>query len=123
MNKYAGEWPLTIGKNKFQLCFSWARVAELQSALGDDAPAQVVKAEFKSIEDAAATLAIGMKEYHPEMTLEKIMEMSPPLVPVADAMKKAMLLALFGPTMEPEKDDTKKPPSKDAKKKTSSKKR
>lgn len=122
-NKYAGEWPLKLADKEYTLCFHWGRIAELQSVLGDDAPAQVIKSEYKSINEAASVLAIGLKDYHPDLDEAAIMKMSPPLVPVAAAMKQAMLLALFGPTLEPEEAKAKKPPAKDAKKKTSSKKR
>jgi hypothetical protein len=57
-------------------------------------------------------LAIGLKKHNPEMTKDYILDISPPFVPMVQALDKALYVSYFGAEApketQPEAEDTKK---------------
>ncbi len=100
MNPITGEAEVAIGDVKYTIRFDWGCLAEIEAVHGDSP-------NMFNPDIVASVAAIGMKKHHPEMTVEKILELSPPLIPFATAVQVAMQFAYFGPESIP-KDDQKK---------------
>ena len=100
MNPVTGEAEVEIAGTKYPLRFDWSCLAEIESAHGDSP-------NMFNPDIVAGIAAIGMKKHNPEMTAEKIKELSPPLIPFAKAVQLAMQFAYFGAETIPE-DDQKK---------------
>ncbi len=64
--------------------------------------AEVLRALFDAGPAALSViLSVGMKKHHPEMTPEKVMELSPPIFPARKAIDAALEVAYFGPDGAP----------------------
>ena len=94
MNPITCEMEIEIAGKKYILRFDWQALSELQAAHGD-AP-NLFHADI-----VASVASIGLKKRHPEMTAERIKELSPPLIPFANAVQKAIQFAYFGPDAVP----------------------
>lgn len=90
-----------IDGKAYYLRFTWAALAEVAGKYGDNP-------DLFQPETVAFVASAGMREKHPEMAPEKIMELSPPLVPFANAVQQALTWAYFGDQGIPEGDDVKK---------------
>lgn len=115
MNKYTGEVDVTIDGEKYKLILDYRAQAEIQSKYGKDA----FKDIFQNITPAliADILVAGLKKHHPNITLDWILDVSPPLVPMTKAIDKAMLYAFFGADGVPETSEE-TPENEEFKKKT-----
>ena len=100
MNPITGAAEVEIAGEKYTIRFDWSCLAEIESTHGDNP-------NLFNPDIVASVAAIGMKKYHPELTAAKILELSPPLIPFATAVQKAMQYAYFGAESIP-KDDQKK---------------
>ena len=67
---------LTINGQRYQIRFSWDALQEINGKHGDGP-------NMFNPDVVASIAAIGMAKYHPEMTAQKIKELSPPLIPFA----------------------------------------
>ena len=103
MNPITGESQVVIGGKEYTIRFDWSCLAEIESAHGDNP-------NFFNPKIVADIAAIGMKKKHPEMTEEKILELSPPLMPFATAVQRAMRFAYFGNEAIPEDNQKKNLP-------------
>ncbi len=101
MNSVTGEAVVEIQGKPYTLRFDWEAIAAVNAVHGDN------PSMFDPV-IVASVAAIGMKKYHPEMTAEKIRELSPPLIPFAGAVQQALQWAYFG---------AEKPPAETAEKK------
>jgi hypothetical protein len=101
MNPITGEKEIDIAGEKYILRFDWKALAEIEQRYGDSP--NLFNAEVVS-EVAAA----GLRMRHPEMTAQKVMELSPPLVPLAHAVQQALQWAYFGPEAVPKEGVKKK---------------
>lgn len=100
MNPITGEMIIDVAGVKYTLRYDWQALSELQAKHGD-AP------NLFNADVVADVAAIGLRKY-PEMTAERIKELSPPLIPFANAVQKAIQYAYFGPDAVPQNDDVKK---------------
>lgn len=100
MDPITGKARVEIQGKKYTIRFDWEAIAEVNHVHGDNPNL------FDPIV-VASVAAIGMKKYHPDMTAERIRELSPPLVPFASAVQKALQWALLGPE-EPTKAQKKR---------------
>ncbi|MBW2645089.1 MAG: hypothetical protein JRE23_02720 [Deltaproteobacteria bacterium] len=91
----------TIEGKPYRLRYTWAVLAEVNEKYGDSP--DLFKPEVVAFVGAA-----GMRKKHPEMTPEKIMELSPPLIPFANDVQQALTWAYFGDKGMPEDEDVKK---------------
>ena len=88
------------GKSYF-LRYTWAVLAEVAEKYGDSP-------NLFDPETVAFVGSAGLRERHPEITPEKIMELSPPLIPFANDVQQALQWAYFGDKGIPEDDGVKK---------------
>ena len=95
MNPVTGEKLIEIGGQKCVLKFTWKALAEIEAKFGENP--NLFNAGVLS-----KVAAAGLRDRQPEMTAEKIMEISPPLVPFAHAIQTAMQWAYFGAESIPE---------------------
>jgi hypothetical protein len=90
-----GKMVVDIDGKPYTLRFDWEALAEVEKNHGD-------QPNLFSSEVVASVAASGLKRYHPEMTAEKIRELSPPLVPFAKKVQEALQYAYFGAEGVPE---------------------
>lgn len=92
---------IDIDGKPYYLRFNWAALAEIAGKYGDSP-------NLFDVETVAFVGSAGLRERHPEMTPERIMELSPPLVPFANDVQQALQWAYFGNQGIPKSDDIKK---------------
>ena len=90
-----------IDGKSYSLRYTWAVLAEVAEKYGDSP-------NLFDPETVAFVGAAGLLKRHPEMTPEKIMELSPPLIPFANDVQQALQWAYFGDKGVPEDDGVKK---------------
>ena len=103
MNPVTGEKQVDINGSKYVLRFDWKAIAEMEHKYGE-AP------NMLDTDVVAGIAEIGFRRAHPDMTADKIIDQSPPLVPFAKAVQDALQWAYFGPEAVPDtpKDEGKK---------------
>ena len=101
MNPITGERLVEINGGKYTLRFTWKALAEIEAKYGDNP-------NLFNAEVIANIASYGLSEKHPEMTAEKIMELSPPLMPFVNAVQEALQWAYFGKEPVPKSDVKKK---------------
>jgi hypothetical protein len=89
MNPIKGEIDVDMWGRRYTMQFDWSALAEV-SAMHGDSP------NLFSPDVVASVAAIGFKRHHPDITEEKIKELSPPLVPFARVVQTALQYAYFG---------------------------
>ncbi len=89
MNPLTGEKIIQIQGKPHVLRYTWRAVAEVTRKYGDNP-------NLFDPEIIANVAAAGLREKHPDMTAERIMEISPPLVPFAKDVQEALTWAYFG---------------------------
>lgn len=97
VNKHTGEFEIRMGGRLFTGVFDWHALSELETAFGS--PSELAKV-LKPGGDAlsrAKFLAIALKQRHPEVTAEKILEWRPPLFAMLATLDAALNAAYFGP--------------------------
>ena len=90
-----------IDGKTYSLRYTWAVLAEVAEKYGDSP-------NLFEPETVAFVGAAGLRKRNPEMTAEKIMELSPPLIPFANDVQQALQWAYFGDKGVPEDDGVKK---------------
>jgi len=90
---HAGEARLTIDGKEYTLVFDWRAF----SMLGKAGFTGMESLSPYEPERLANVLAIALARHHPEMTAERIMDLSPPFLPVINALARAIAYALTGP--------------------------
>lgn len=104
-----GEYETTLDGKPVTLVFDWRAQSRAQAAHGPD----VFKKLFDLGPDAVASvMAIGLKAMNPEWTKEKILDLSPPLIPVIKDIDKALGIAYFGPDGPPASEEQAEPEKK-----------
>ena len=98
MNVLTGEKMIHIGGHEHVLKFTWRALSEIEQKYGD-------RPNLFDPDVIAVIAAIGLRDRHPEMTAERIMDVSPPLVPFAKAVQTAIQWAYFGPEGIPNDED------------------
>jgi len=101
MSAINGEYEVRIAGEEYILRYDWSALAEVEAKHGQDP-------NLFSPEVVASVAAFGLKKRHPEMTAEKIVQLSPPLVPFAASVQKALQWAYFGDKGMPEDGGKKK---------------
>lgn len=93
---HAGEARLTIDGKEYTLVFDWRAFSMLGKA-GFTGMESLTPYEPEKL---ANVLAIALARHHPEMTAERILDLSPPFLPVINALARAIAYALTGPGAE-----------------------
>ena len=94
---HTGEYKYKIGDDEFVLVYDWRALSRVQTTYGHD----VFRNIFKLPADVADILLIGMKTHHPEMTKDRVLDLSPPLFTAIKAIDKALTFSYFGPDGPP----------------------
>lgn len=94
MNPVTGEARIDICGTLYSIRFDWAALGEVATVHGESP-------NLFSPEVVASVAAIGLRRAHPDMTAARVMELSPPLVPFAEAVQEALKWAYFGPEKVP----------------------
>lgn len=97
MNKYTGEVGIKLDGKEYTVIYDLRALAAIQSKYGNDTIA-TLRAETITAMEMADILSIGLKRHHPEMTADVILDLSPPLIVMSDAVNLAIAYAWFGPT-------------------------
>jgi hypothetical protein len=96
-----GHLEIDVFGNRLTMRYTWKAIAEIEAKYGD-AP------NLFDPDTIAHVAAAGLKDSHPEYTAERILELSPPLVPFARAVQDALHMAYFGTESIPEAGPVKK---------------
>lgn len=86
-NPLTGHKQVIIGGKTYMLRYPWRVLAEISAKHGDNP-------NLFDIDTVASVGAMGIDD--PEMTAERIKELSPPLVPFARDVQEALQWAYFG---------------------------
>ena len=89
MNRITGEVDVRIEGKTYYLRFDWNCLAAIEEAHGDSP-------NLFNPDVVASIAAIGFRRKHPDMTPERIKELSPPLMPFAASVQQALQWAYFG---------------------------
>jgi hypothetical protein len=89
MNPITGHKQVDINGKLYTLRFTWAAMAEIEQKWGE-APNLFDPAVL------AGVAAAGFRDKHPELTAEKLMELSPPIAPFVQSVQEAIRWACFG---------------------------
>lgn len=88
-NPITGVTSLPLDGKLFKIVYDWNALAQISRKYGDDAnlfdPAIL-----------AEIAAIGLQKHHPDMTADRITELSPPIVNVITVVHNALNVAYFG---------------------------
>lgn len=105
-NAYLGESTVNLSGKAYTLVYTWRGLAEIQTKFGGN----ILKELFSGLSPltVAEIIHIGLKKNHPEITLDHVIDSSPPMIPTLQALDRALALAYFGadgiPTSEPAQD-------------------
>ena len=78
-NKYTGDTPITLGGKQYALLYDWNAHGAIKTAFQNRDIHALLNGGDPA--DRAKLLEIGLRRHHLEMTAEKIMDLSPPLIP------------------------------------------
>jgi hypothetical protein len=101
MNPVTGEKKIIINGVPYVMKFTWKALSEIEQRHGD-------KPDLFNAEIVADVAAAGLRERHPEMTAEVLMNLSPPLAPFIRDVQQALQWAYFGPEAIPADKGVKK---------------
>jgi hypothetical protein len=90
---HAGEARVVIEGKEYTLLFDWRAFSMLGKA-GFTGMESLTPYEPERL---AEILAIGLARHHPEMTATRLLDISPPFLPVINALARAIGYALTGP--------------------------
>jgi hypothetical protein len=96
-NAYRGEVAVEIGGATRILRYDWAAIAEMKVIVGGDVVTPLAQAlRDLDLGVSCKALAIGLRAGWPEVTVERLMELSPPIVPTMQAVELAIFHAFHG---------------------------
>jgi hypothetical protein len=97
MNRITGEKKVIINGQGHVMRFTWRALAAIEAEFGDNP-------NLFNAEVLAKVASAGLAEKHPDMTPERIMDLSPPLMPFCADVKEAIQWAYFGTEAIPKAD-------------------
>ena len=77
-NQYLGEVTLIMGGKSYILVYNWRALGKLKTSYTDSDLDDITSG--RNVGVIANVLSIGLEKYHPDMTSDKIMELSPPFI-------------------------------------------
>lgn len=98
MNKYTGTVDFKLGSKSAKLVYDWRAISELKSKYGKDIFTGLYLADPNIVADM---LAVGLKGSG--ITLDEILDFSPPIIPTVNAIDLALTYSYYGP--EGKKDE------------------
>lgn len=103
MSAHTGDVYLDLGGVNYTLRFDWRALSKVKTQYGDEA---ILRLLDQTPETIAGMLVCALERNHPEITLDKILDVSPPITPVLQAIDKALSYAYFGPDGPPDSSDS-----------------
>lgn len=97
MNPITGEKRVTIQGKDYIVRFCWRSLAEIEAAFGDNP-------NLFNVDVLSKVAEAGLREKHPDMTADRVKDLSPPLVPFAKDIQQALQWAYFGAGTIPQDD-------------------
>lgn len=97
MNPHEASVPLTHAGRTLTVCFNLRAIAAVQSAYGKETYLERVAYVLKHRDAEGLAFLVALSTTGE--TADKILDWSPPLVPMAEAVQVSFLLAMHGPTM------------------------
>lgn len=94
MNTLSGETEISLDGKLYILRFPWTSLAAVIEQYGEDP-------NLFDVKTLASVTAEGLRARYPEMTAERILKISPPLIPTGMAVQAALNAAFFGPNGPP----------------------
>lgn len=95
-NAHLGVAPLKIGGETWRLCFDWEALASVKAELGHNMAE--ISIGSLSTPDLAKLVEIGSRRHHGKsLEAADVMEWSPPIRDVTQAVTLALQYAYFGP--------------------------
>jgi hypothetical protein len=106
-----GDVTLIINGQSCVLRYDWRAIRDLIQDIGTDFDTVIANASAGyETPVIAAALNVGLKRHHPgEYTVDKIMDLSPPLIPAMRAVNDAMMVSFYGSTTPPDDPEKKTP--------------
>lgn len=99
-NAYRGEGCFTVEERPYLVSFTWDRLAQLKTALGDDYRVKLSRAATDAdLEVLATALSISTGG---ELTVAEVQGASPPVFDVINAVLEGISRAFYGPNVPPE---------------------
>jgi len=102
-NPLKGEGAILLDGKSYPLRFTWSALAELQEKY----PSGFNTARTDVLADL---IAWGLRHVAPELTPEKIMDLSPPMIESIEAVNKALMIAYYGEKGPPKTEEGENPP-------------
>lgn len=93
-NKYTGEIDFTVGGVAGILVYDWAALGVVRSTITQEEWNNLAQLHPEKL---AAVAAAGFKKKSPHITAAFIIENSPPIMEMANAVDRALLFAYHGP--------------------------
>jgi hypothetical protein len=103
LNPYTSEVAFQAGGESWTVQFNWTAIAAVQAEVGTEIFSIFEHGDFGVM---AKVLAIGLKAHHPDMTVDKILTLSPPISRVQEALHDALVFAYWGPEGVPTTSET-----------------
>lgn len=96
-NPYRSEVSIRLGDQDYIVWYGWNGIALLQSRIGHDFDVKIGEA-IQRVDLPVISLALSIGLYHrwPEMTPERIFELSPPLAKTTEAITTGLRVAFHG---------------------------
>lgn len=94
MSRADGTTELELNGKRYKLVYDWQALADVYENIGFEALQKLLSG--LSPAKIALLAEYGLRRHHPEMTAEKIMELSPPVFKVAVAIDVALGAAYTG---------------------------
>ena len=101
-NRVKGSTTVEIGGREYTLYYSWDAIAKIEAEIGKNAY------DLSEPNILAIFAAAGFEKHHPEMTAAQIKSLSPPLIPLLQAVNRAYNYSYYGKEIIPEEE---KPPA------------
>ncbi len=95
-NRVKGSTTVEIGGREYTLYYSWDAIAKIEAEIGKEAY------DLSDPNTLAIFAAAGFEKYHPELTADQIKSLSPPLIPLLQAVTRAYNYSYYGKEIIPE---------------------
>jgi hypothetical protein len=114
-NKYTGEVVVSIGGRDLTMCLDWRALSAIKSQFGDDLFTRLTGLDLEVLADV---LVIAFSKKHNDVTRDFIIDASPPVMAIVEALDHAVTFAYLGPDAFPTELETQDVKALAAKKKT-----
>ena len=97
-NRIKGSITVEIGGREHTLYYSWDAIAKIEAQLGKEGH------DLSDPNTLAVFAAAGFEKFHPDLTADQIKRLSPPLIPLLQAVNRAYNYSYYGQEVIPEEE-------------------